>query len=86
MEQKSGSENRHASAGKLMHLATGSNSPGHVGIVVDVNADGSIMTVEGNSRGDLSPEALAQGDGVWLKHRHLDANGSLRLKGFLRVW
>ncbi|MEI6790307.1 MAG: CHAP domain-containing protein, partial [Myxococcaceae bacterium] len=54
----------------------GQTASGHVGIVVDVNADGCFMAFEGNTRGD----------GVWLKRRCLGANGTLRLKGFLRVW
>ncbi|MEI6806168.1 MAG: CHAP domain-containing protein [Myxococcaceae bacterium] len=74
--------------GSLCIWQQGQTASGHVGIVVDVNADGSIMTVEGNTSRDLSAGALAQveGDGVWLKRRCLDTNGSLRLKGFLRVW
>lgn len=72
--------------GSLCIWQHGQTASGHVGIVVDVSPDGSIMSVEGNTQGDLSPEALAQGDGVWLKRRPLDAIGSLRLKGFLRVW
>ncbi|MEI6806740.1 MAG: CHAP domain-containing protein [Myxococcaceae bacterium] len=63
----------------------GQTASGHVGIIVDVNADGSIMTVEGNtSSGDAGNQR--EGDGVWLKRRCLGANASLKLKGFLRVW
>ncbi len=63
----------------------GQTASGHVGIVVDVNADGSIMTVEGNTSSDDTGNQR-EGDGVWLKRRRLDSAGSLRFKGFLRVW
>lgn len=59
---------------------------GHVGVVVGVNEDGTVLTVEGNtSAGD---GVQREGDGVWLKRRHYldDSGGSLRVKGFLRVW
>lgn len=71
--------------GSLCIWQQGQTSFGHVGIIVGVNADGSIMTVEGNTS---SAEAGNQreGDGVWLKRRTLDGSGSLRVKGFLRAW
>lgn len=59
-------------------------SQGHVGVVVGVNDDGTILTVEGNtSAGD---GVQREGDGVWLKRRKLTTDGSMRVKGFLRVW
>ena len=63
----------------------GQTASGHVGIIVDLNADGSIMTVEGNtSSADAGNQR--EGDGVWLKRRRLNTGGSLRVKGFLKVW
>lgn len=71
--------------GSLCIWQQGQTASGHVGIVVAVNADGSIMTIEGNtSSGDAANQR--EGDGVWLKRKQLDTAGSLRLKGFLRVW
>lgn len=71
--------------GSLCVWQHGQTASGHVGIVVGVNTDGSIMTVEGNtSSADAGNQR--EGDGVWLKRRRLDSVGSLRLKGFLRVW
>lgn len=71
--------------GSLCIWQQGQTASGHVGIVVDVNADGSIMTVEGNtSSADAGNQR--EGDGVWLKRRQLASAGSLRLKGFLRAW
>lgn len=71
--------------GCLCIWQNGQTASGHVGIIVDVNADGSIMTVEGNtSSGDAGNQH--EGDGVWQKRRCLGANASLKLKGFLRVW
>jgi hypothetical protein len=61
-------------------------SSGHVGIVVGVNSDGSILTVEGNtSPGDV---VQREGDGVWLKQRRYlnEPKGTMQVKGFLRVW
>jgi hypothetical protein len=63
----------------------GKTASGHVGIVVGVNADGSIMTVEGNTSSDEAGNQR-EGDGVWFKHRPLEAAESMRVKGFLRVW
>lgn len=63
----------------------GQTAAGHVGIVVDVNADSSIMTVEGNTS-SANADNQREGDGVWLKRRRLDSSGDLRFKGFLRVW
>lgn len=59
---------------------------GHVGVIVGVNSDGTLLTVEGNTSSEEGVQR--EGDGVWLKHRrYLDASGgSMRLKGFLRVW
>ena len=59
---------------------------GHVGVVVSVNDDGTILTVEGNT--SSQDRVQREGDGVWLKRRsYLDENiGSMRVKGFLRVW
>lgn len=59
---------------------------GHVGVVVGVNDDGTMLTVEGNtSAGD---SVQREGDGVWLKRRRYltETSGSMRVKGFLRVW
>ena len=81
--------------GSLCIWQHGQTASGHVGIIVDINADGSIMTVEGNtSSGEVGNQR--EGDGVWLKRRRLDLSpvasakgdpcGSLRVKGFLRVW
>lgn len=71
--------------GSLCIWQHGQTASGHVGIVIDVNADGSIMTAEGNTS-SANAGNQHEGDGVWLKHRHLDPVGSLRFKGFLRVW
>lgn len=71
--------------GSLCIWQHGQTASGHVGIVVDVNADGSIMTVEGNTS-SAEGGNQREGDGVWLKCRNLNAVGSLRLKGFLGVW
>ena len=59
---------------------------GHVGVVVGVNSDGTLLTVEGNTSAEDGVQR--EGDGVWLKHRrYLDENaGTMRVKGFLRVW
>lgn len=56
---------------------------GHTGIVTDINPDGSILIVEGNSQNDRQ-----QPEGVYLKCYATDQfnHGSLFLKGFLRVW
>lgn len=71
--------------GSLCIWQHGQTASGHVGIVVGVNTDGSIMTVEGNTS-SAGAGNQREGDGVWLKRRQLDVPGKLRFKGFLRVW
>jgi hypothetical protein len=69
-----------------MYQGGKATSAGHVGVVVDVNNDGTVLTVEGNtSRGNGFKR---EGDGVWQKQRRYldDSAESMRVKGFLRVW
>lgn len=73
------------SLGSLCIWQHGQTASGHVGIVVGLNADGSIMTVEGNTS-STDAGNQREGDGVWLKRRQLVSSGNLRLKGFLKVW
>jgi hypothetical protein len=61
---------------------------GHTGIVTDVHEDGTISIVEGNTAPQTSRMIEREGDGVYLKRYKRDhmSKGSLKLKGFLRVW
>ncbi len=62
-------------------------SSGHVGIVTNLHADGTISVVEGNT--SSSNKAIErEGDGVYLKRYRVGKmdRGALVLKGFLRVW
>ena len=71
--------------GSLCVWQHGNTASGHIGVVVDVNPDRSIMTIEGNT----SPGSQGnqrEGGGVWLKCRDLNAIGELKVKGFLAVW
>ena len=61
---------------------------GHTGIVVDVHDDGSVFVVEGNTAPRPDGGIEREGDGVYLKHYEASKmdQGSMKLKGFLRVW
>jgi len=61
-------------------------SAGHVGIVVDVTSDGTLVTIEGNTSSEESVQR--EGDGVWLKRRRNlnDPRGQMQVKGFLKIW
>jgi hypothetical protein len=57
---------------------------GHTGIVVEVKADGSFVTVEGNTGPSPSAEdVVREGQGVYMKSRTLKSLGVLG--GFMRL-
>jgi hypothetical protein len=61
-------------------------SSGHVGIISRPDMGGMVETVEGNTGSD-DAEIVREGDGVFLKNRNTNYHyGSMRLKGFLKVW
>lgn len=55
--------------------------PGHVGIVVDVKPDGSLVTIEGNTSDDSG--VVREGDGIFRKDRDPAGEGSMVVLGFL---
>ena len=70
--------------GSLMIWRKGSTSSGHVGIVVDVKDDQTVMTIEGNT--GPSEAVTREGDGVYLKERDIKGTYSMRVLGFLNPW
>jgi len=58
--------------------------PGHCGIVVKLNDDGSFETMEGNTSGP--PGLDRDGNGVYRKTRHIKDMGKFILAGFVRVF
>lgn len=57
---------------------------GHIGIVLDQTLDGKVVTIEGNT-GD-GEGVQREGDGVFSRVRSLEGVGSMRVRGFLRVF
>lgn len=61
---------------------------GHTGIVVEVNDDGNISIVEGNTERTPDSSIEREDDGVYLKYYKLGQmnRGNLVCKGFLKAW
>lgn len=67
------------------HYSNGiATDKGHVGIVSEVFGQNDVMTIEGNTGAGL--RLVRDGDGVYEKRRVLGQMGTLRFKGFLRIW
>jgi len=60
----------------------GTTSSGHTGFVTGVDANGNLLTIEGNTNGAGSRD----GDGVFSKTRNKTADGTLKVVGFLKVF
>jgi lysozyme len=69
--------------GSLAIWQYGNSSNGHVGIVDQVNADGTFTTIEGNTSGAVGDR---EGDGVFSKTHSTKNSGDRRLVGFLKVF
>lgn len=71
--------------GKIIIWAKDDQSgKGHTGIVVSINEDGTLNTIEGNtSSGTGDPR---DGDGVYNRRRPADRMGSLVVLGYLDPW
>ena len=57
---------------------------GHTGIIKEVNTDGSLTTIEGNTRNHEG--VVREGDGVYEVKRQITTDGNFRVKGFLKPW
>lgn len=57
---------------------------GHVGIVTKVLGNGYVETIEGNTSSGSLVER--NGDGVYIKKRHINGDGHFKVKGYLKVW
>lgn len=74
------------SPGSIFFMRKGQTEQGHAGIVVEVNDDGTIITIEGNtSPSPTSAAADREGDGIYKKTRKLkfQPTSGLYLIGFL---
>lgn len=60
----------------------GTSERGHTGIIHSVCDDGTIITVEGNTNADGSSD----GDGVYIKKRHLKGDGDMHIVGYLKAF
>ncbi|MEP0903679.1 alpha/beta fold hydrolase [Nodosilinea sp. FACHB-13] len=70
--------------GSLVIWQHGNSSSGHVGIVESVNADGTFITVEGNTNDGSG--VTREGIGVFRRQRDLNGSGEMRVVGFLNVF
>lgn len=61
---------------------------GHTGIVIEVQDNGTISVLEGNTAPRPDGAIEREGDGVYLKRYKVGQmdQGSMKLKGFLNVW
>lgn len=57
---------------------------GHVGLVTDILADGTLITNEGNTSDGLG--VVREGDGVYVRRRSPKGSASMRIAGFVKVW
>lgn len=61
-------------------------SMGHAGVIIKVNDDGTMETVEGNTS-KVGTDIERSGDGCWIKTRHHKIDtGTMRTLGFLTPW
>ena len=72
--------------GAVVIWQKGTSSSGHTGIVVSIDKDDHdyMWTIEGNT--GPSERVEREGDGVYLKKRHIRQTGNMRVRGFLRPW
>ena len=72
--------------GRIAIWRHGKSANGHAGIVVQLEKSEPYMwTVEGNTgpaRGTIERE----GDGVYLKRRHIKGSGNMTIVGFIEPW
>ena len=60
---------------------------GHVEWVVDVNEDGTVQTIGGNTGPDRASGVADEGDGVYWKRRVVPTDaGNMEFLGFVQVW
>jgi CHAP domain len=74
-------------AGSLIVWRKKGTSNGHIEWVVDVNADGTVQTIGGNTGPDVASGVNDAGDGVyWKRQVAAESYGDMEFLGFLRVW
>lgn len=71
-----------AQPGSVIIWRHGTTDNGHTGIVVSVNADGSINTIEGNTSDGTGVNR--DGDGVYSRKRNAVKEGDMIVQGFLK--
>lgn len=71
--------------GRVAVWRMGSSTSGHTGIVVQLEKNEPYMwTIEGNT--GPSSKVEREGDGVYLKRRHVKGTGKMKIVGFLQPW
>lgn len=63
----------------------GQYTGGHTGILLSCGKT-TFHAIEGNTEGGLNPDGavVREGGGVYLTHRNIDANGEMKVRGFLK--
>lgn len=83
-----GQRNKEPEPGNLIiwqHFKNKKPTPnGHVGIIVEVKDENTVVTVEGNTSDSSGVER--EGQGVYKKIRRLEGTADMMVLGFLRVW
>ena len=70
--------------GCLVVWKHGDTTNGHVGLVYEIDGDGYLKTIEGNT--GAGPGVISNGDGVYKRVRDPKGTGEMKVVGFLKVW
>jgi uncharacterized protein (TIGR02594 family) len=62
----------------------GTSENGHTGFVTSINVLGKMLTIEGNTDNDTGVNR--EGNGVFARTRSIDADGDMKIVGFLKVF
>lgn len=71
--------------GAIVVWAVGTDGSGHCGVVVEVNPDGTFVTVEGNTS-DKAKGSQNNGDGEYIRERNMKSSPKWRLLGFIYLY